>query len=174
MKKINRAELVSILNDISGARALTVCFASAPKMLVKSRINKVPNPFRDNVNKIRTYNCMVNFSYENSVNRQRSREGKEVNFVAQDSYGSHIGDNRIIIEHHGQLYMQVKLQKVVKSYYKNIATDRLIKPSQLEEFFSPRKPSKSQGLSSEVKVIRIKIDNITELRHAGEIYEVTD
>ena len=176
MVQITRQELVSMLKAIKGARAATFVYESAPKMLVKSKIDKVANPFRDDVIKHRVHNVMLNFDYTNSVNRQRAREGKEDagEFVAQAGWGEHTGDNRIIVELHGREYIQVKLQKVIKTEYRQISNGSMIDAATLSEFFSTRKPSSNQGVDRAVDVLKIKVDNVLEFRHAGEVYEIID
>lgn len=174
MKQITRAEMIDILNGIKGAKPVTFEFSSPPNMLAKSRINGQPNPFRGDINKVRKYNVIVNFIYENSVNRQRDREDKTADFVAGTNWGEHTGDNRIIIENKDKQYVQCKLERVLDTHYEKISNGAMVDDAALSEFFSDRKASAGQGVDDEILVIRILADNITAFTHNKERYEIID
>jgi len=175
MKQITRAEMIKLLNDIRGAKPITFEFASAPNMLAKSKIDGTPNPFRNDINKVRKYNVIVNFIYENSVNRQRDREGKDADFTAgQLPFGRHTGDNRVVITNKGCDYIQCKLEKVVEQHYEKISTGALVDDAQLADFFSTKKASEGQGTDKAIIVMTILTDNVTAFTHNKERYEIID
>jgi hypothetical protein len=174
MKQITRIEMIEILNGIKGAKPVTFEFSSPPNMLAKSRVTGEPNPFRNDISKVRRYNTIVNFIYENSVNRQRDREDKTANFVAGTNWGEHVGDNRVVIENKDKFYIQCKLEKVIEQHYQKISNGALVNDEALAEFFSDRKGSEGQGLDKEVMCIRILADNITAFTHNKERYEIID
>lgn len=174
-QEISREQMIDILNAIKGCRAITIEFASAPKMLVKSKIDKTPNPFKNDITKVRRYNGMVNFEYENSVNNQREREGGEKNFkVGQASYGNHVGDNRIVVEHDDGIrkYIQFKLERVIEQHYEKISDGSLVDNQALADFFSDRPVNKGQGVDKSIKIQRILWTNITAFVHNKTRYEI--
>jgi hypothetical protein len=99
MKTIGVNELRCKLLEVKGAKAVSVVTITVP--LMNKRVNGEANPFYDRVKK-RTYrSCMIGFRYENSVNNQREREGKEVDFVAAPrKWGVHL-DGTPLIDQNG-------------------------------------------------------------------------
>jgi len=176
-QEITRDQMIEILNAIKGCKPVTIEFASPPKMLTKSKVDKSPNPYRDDVLKVRRYNGMVNFEYENSVNNQREREGGEKDFkVGQASYGTHVGDNRIIVEHEDGIrkYVQFKLENVIEQHYEKISDGSLIDTQSLSDFFSDRPANKGQGVEKSIKIQRILATNIKAFVHNKVRYEIID
>ena len=174
MADITRPEMIKILNSIKGAKPITFEFDSPPTMRATSKEDGKSNPYKNDITKKRRYNCMINFDYGNSVNRQRAREYKEENFKAGETWGGHTGDNRVLIDHNGHLYVQCKLERVVEQHFEKISTGAMVDPAALAEFFSDRSASNGQGVERTIKVIRIKATNITAFTHNKIRYEIVD
>jgi hypothetical protein len=178
MKRINRNEVANFFNAIKGCTAVTIEFQSVDSKVRKtSRQDRtIRNPFEGNIEKWRKYNGMVNFDYENSVNRQRGREGVEGEFkTASRSWGGHTGDNRVLIEKDGNFYIQLKLEKVVDQKYVRVDNGREIPQAELVDFLPAPRPSASrQGVERQVKPLSIAIANMIAFKAFGDEYVIVD
>jgi hypothetical protein len=108
---------------------------------------------------------VLNFDYENSVNRQLEREGKEANFESQGrSWGQREGN---LIEHNGNYYLQIKVQGTSDSVFRYNGVE--IEKAVLEPFLQESsKPHTQEALEKEVVVRDVKLENVRAIRIAGE------
>jgi hypothetical protein len=162
MKQITKAELIKMIDETKGATFVSVDIESDPRM------KKAYNPYMGAV-KLVTLSGAINFDYENAVNNQLQREGKEADFTSKPrSWGIHEGN---WITHKGQHYLTVKVQSNSEPVYmldgKVISTDE-VKPYLPES----SKPHTQAALDKEVVVRDIKIESIKKLRMAGEEFEI--
>ncbi len=171
-KQITRAQLVDMLNDIKGAKPVTIEFNTVPKMNVKDRVTKEPNQYLNDLTKYGRYNVILNFDYENSVNRQLTREDKQADFETQASWFEHVGDNRVIVERNMQLYVQCKLEKVLDQNYKRISNGLMVDENELTNFFATKSTSNNQGTDKKIIPLTIAVNNIIAVNHNKVRYEI--
>jgi hypothetical protein len=162
MNTITKSELIEKINNIKGTTFISIDIESDPKM------RKTNNPYYGAI-KTSTLSGAINYDYENSVNNQLDREGKERNFEAQSrKWGTHNG-NWII--HNDNHYLHMKVQSNSNISYilngDNIDID-LLKPFLPEH----KKPNTQEALEKEIVCRDIKIDNIKKIRLNGDEYKI--
>lgn len=165
--KISIDELKTLLLNSTGAVISTLDTKTIPRM------RKTNNPFIGDCFKVSTVNVIINFNYENSVNRQRDREESATDFKGQErKWGTYEGG--VFVQHKGNMYLQAKVEKVLNTKY--IHEDGSLYSesdvSKLKEYFPPHNPSKTQDLQREVVMRNYKIDNIIGIRCYGKSYKV--
>jgi len=104
-------------------------------------------------------NGVINFDYENAVNRQQVREGTEPGFEAKErKWGKHI--TRAVIEHKDKFYVQIRENKTYGHEYS--LNGELIEYNKLKAFITPKKvvpvEESHQGVEEEIKVRDVKLD----------------
>ena len=168
--------LINFLRELKGATPATIVMETRPKMNKFGRTpdennEKVPNPFLDRIVKRTRMNVFLNTDYENSVNRQLSRENKDADFDAQQrAWGEHI--TKSLIFHEGHYYLQVKVEKTYSAEYIDTRNGSTISIEDLREFMPPIHHSQTQGTDKEIKVISIKVENLISMGAKGEQYEI--
>ena len=135
-------------------------------------MRKTGNPFYGRVTKTSTVNGMIGFKYENSVNNQRKRENIGKEFVAEPrKWGVRIAGTPIV-EHKGQSYLEVKVQRVFDTVYcvdNRLACDEEIKA--IKGFFPTNKDNR-QEVEKPVILRDYCLDSINEIRIAGKWYTI--
>jgi len=175
-KKLVQSQFVQYLINLKGAKPATIVTETRPKMNKYARTpnannEKDANPFLGHIVKRTRMNIMLNVNYENSVNRQRGREGVTEAFESQQrSWGVHVSPS--IIEHNEQFYLQYKLEKKYESEFIDTRTGKEIHLNQLLDFMPPRSKSKTQGTEKAIIVNTAKISGITSMNVAGDKIEV--
>lgn len=159
--KILVSQLVELLLASKGAKILTLETETQPKM------RKTGNPFLGAV-KVAQVNCVVNFNYANSVNKQRVREDKEADFEAEPrKWGERI-QGTPIVEHKGQYYLEAKIEN---SKSKFILNGQEIPEDQIQPYLYSSKSSR-QGVEKEVKLRDFKLDSVKGIKYQGKHYEI--
>lgn len=127
-------------------------------------------------------NVQINISYENAVNARLEKADKEADFLSDKlSYGSYVGESKIVIEHNGEFYIRV--YQINNNLGKNVVFEKMngqhLTDSEvdlLKKEFLKEKPSfvKSQDLSAEeaAKPNNYKLTSICEVSIDGETYRV--
>ena len=158
MKTITKTELIEKLNAIKGTTFISLDMVTAPRM------RKTGNPYMG-ATKTVSLSGAFNFDYENSVNNQLEREGKEANFESQGrAWGQREGN---LIEHKGVHYVQLKVQGSSEPVFRYEGKE--ISKDVLEPFLQEsHKPHTQESLEKEVVVRDVKLDNIKAIRVAGE------
>lgn len=138
------------------------------------------NPFVDRVIKNTTGTSVILFSnsktngYENMVKRRLSNEGKDPSdfVLSPPKWGTRIEDTPII-EHNGEYYLEVILQKVGNQIYLVDNNGQFVETTKESIFGLPkeRDDEKSQGgLETKVMICRYKLSSITGIRANGSEY----
>lgn len=117
---LSRDELKQVLFGVRGAKPVTITARTVPKLKggMKNRLN--------GLEKLSRVNGIINFSYENAVNKQRQREDNDEKFEAEPrKWGVRLFDN----ERH-MLPLVAKEPELSSPYVtfedlKRIATDKL-------------------------------------------------
>ena len=174
---ITTAELAEKLVSPRGGNRITVKIKSTPKMLVKGRDSKLPNPFGV-VTKVTTMHGMIGSSYSNGVNNQLVREGKDADFVPQSHrWATHyVGalmtankDNALVLAFRG-----LEAKHTNKSVFFD-ANDKELTREELAEYLPvPRSGNQSQGTDKEVIWITPKLASIIEVVMDGVTYKIAN
>ena len=168
--KINKAELKNmLLNWNFGAQPVSIQYLTSPK------INKDGKKLFGDVVKIANVGGMIGYDYENSVNLQLIREGKEPNFKRLPLWnGKGIHKSTALVEHvdNGNEYLSYKYQQTFRSFL----FDSLLNPitnEELKEYFY--KSSKNQYFVNQnmIEPRTVKLDNIRKLKFKKTTYIVT-
>lgn len=127
------------------------------------------SPFHGRVKKISKMSCIINFSYENSVNNQRGREGIETLFeAAPRKWGARVVGTPLV-RHKDQYYLEVKVEKVLSSFFlvDGMPRDR----SELEGAIRQGGEGR-QGVDNPVILRDVSLLNIREITIGGVHYNI--
>jgi len=176
-KVISVETLKNFLNDGGSATFATISAQLEQKML------KTGNPLRDaEVTKLVTYNVRLNCNYQNAVNNQREREGKEADFVSKEAWHTPLYDcfNGSIAQHKADVniendeekrtYVKMILNSITThNYFVNgiEATEEQVKI--IQQFKQKSNSYGGQDLDNVIPVITVKRENILEIRAGGKI-----
>lgn len=167
-QKITVDELRTHLESVRGNTFATIVAETLPKVP-----KGCPYP---GLRKLSQVNVAIGFNYENSVNRQRDREGIEEAFEAQPrQWGTRINGTPLV-EHTNKdgvhrLYLETKIQKTLGHQYRDAEGNDLA-DEDVEEFLrAPSKPA-TQGTAKEVMVRDYGLDSIVEITLLGETYAI--
>lgn len=162
MKTISKSELIERINEVKGTTIVSIDVVTEPRM------RKTDNPYLGAMKTV-SLSGVINFDYENTVNKQLQREGKEPEFKAQErAWGVHEGN---WITHKGEYYMQVKVQGASEPvyYYKGCELPKTALQPFLQE---SSKPHTQESVEKEVVVRDVKLSNIKVIRALGDEYLV--
>lgn len=163
MKTVTRDELVKLIDSEKGSEMVAIHVTTEPTM------RKTGNPYVGTV-KHQSLSGVIGYDYENSVNNQLVREGKEADFVAQPrSWGVRL-DNRWVM-HKEERYLTIKVQGAGPATYTLNGTE--IEIEKLKPFIPEKKHASTQD-DIEKKVIHrdIKLSNVEAITMKGETYRV--
>jgi hypothetical protein len=166
-KKITVKELVEILATWNkGAKPASIQYVTEPKLTKEGKAR-----FGD-VIKFAHVGCMIGYNYENSVNNQLEREGKEREFLSQPLWNGKGKRISTALSKHiekGQFYLTYKAQQTMRSLY----FDSTLKPipnSLIKAYFPKSDPAKSQGVDKPVYHREIAIEHIKRLKYDGKTF----
>ena len=162
MQKISTVELVTALRQNKGCEIATIITNTEPTM------RKTGNPFVG-LRKISEMNCMIGFDYQSCVNRQRTREEIEAEFIAQPRKWGQRVDTKTV-EHKGETYLSILPQRCLSTVYK--LGDRIIDKAELSPWLNEPSHSETQGTEKEVVYRDVKITNVKQIKFRGMVCEV--
>jgi len=170
MKTVTKSQLGAIIQAQRGAVICTL------DTLTDARLKKTGNPLASvGVLKASRVNGILNFEYEDAVNRQQGREGGPQDFtVSARKWGTPLPGARWMIEHQGRLYVQLKVERATqKPRYMRADNHRYIAAATVKPFL-PKKYSsaEAQGVEREVVVRDYALDSVRVARIGGEVYRV--
>jgi hypothetical protein len=166
--------LISILLHINMSKFAEVTAITEPKINKSKKvekdgkIEKVLNTKFFGIEKISKMNVNFGGIYKNAVEKKMEKEGIEGDYTpAPLSWGQHYRDSRVIIEHKGNFYAQLRpLRADFVSYRwaenKEDMTEEEIK--EMKTFFPKKKEGTRQPSKDKVIIRTIKISNIREIR----------
>ena len=161
--KITSAEAINIINrNVKGTSTISIDLDSP--MDGKGKMHKTGNPFFGlGVIKRVTLSGMIGFDYENSINRQAGREGKEEREAKSRAWGT-LTENRLFVEHKGAYYLQMKVQSSSSPVFL-MPDGTEVESSAIRPFIPEKSKSSSQAdLDKEIIVRDVKMENITGMR----------
>jgi len=150
------------------------------KMVVKSRITKVANPF-DVIYKYSSNTYGLNYNYADQVNKQREREGIEEEYEVLKPYGKH-HVTRMILQSdkdENQYYLQIAINSANKgkaTYFDK--KGNVLKLEDIKEYLDVSEfkhyKSKRQGTEKEIKPLTPKLQTIVKMKMGRFAYNETD
>lgn len=158
--KISRSELIGLISTTRGAKVCTVVYNT------DARLRKTGNPHKA-VQKRVVMNGMVGYKYAHALEKKTAEAGlnpADAREVHDRTWGTRVGDTPLI-EHNGKSYMDVMINNVIESVYKDTETGKILPFNKVKDFL----PNKNSSL---VKVANICIDNIESIKIGGECYEI--
>ena len=165
--KITRDKMIALLHASKGAKMVTIISQTDPGK------NKA---CKGNCIKQSTTNGVINFHYENAVNRQQGREGGPQDFEAKPrKWGERIKGTPLVT-HKGNTYLELKVERALSTEYFIVQPGGVLAPCQksdVEEWLRPTRSNAShQGVQKEVVLRDYKIDNIVVIRMGGIEYHL--
>jgi hypothetical protein len=168
-KNITKAELIEMLRNWNfGAQPVSIQYVTEPKLTKEGKAK-----FGDVV-KIANVGGMVGYVYENSVNNQLEREGKEREFMAQPLWkgaGKRISTALSTHVSKGTFYLTYKAQQTFRALHFDSALN-LIPNAIIKQYFPVSDPAKYQGTETAVYHREISIDNVKRLKFKQTTYVV--
>lgn len=167
-EKITKAQLIQLLlNWNYGAQPAAVQYVTSPKL------NKEGKAKFGDVTRIANIGIMLGYSYSSSIVKQKERENKLAEFMAQPLWngkGKRLSPALSTHIDKGTFYMSYKAQQTFKSFHFDTALN-LIPVALLKPFF-PVNNYKSQGTDKPIYHREISIDNIRRLKFRKTTYEL--
>jgi len=169
VQAIREDQLVDLMRNNKGATPVTIVARTEPGM------NKTGNPYMGKVFKVSRVNGMIGFRYENAVNKQLAREGEVADFVAKPrKWGTHI-DGTPLIEHKGNYYLEMKVEKSLDHRYEDASGNELddVTLDLVRAFMPVKNKPVSQGTEKEIICRNYKVEKILSITYRGTCYLVT-
>lgn len=170
VKKITKEQFIEMLKNWKyGAQPVSVQYVTSPKL------NKLGKSKFGNVIKIANVGGMIGYVYENSVNNQKEREGKERDFLAQSLWkgkGKRLSTALSMHIEKGKYYLTFKHQQTFKSFFFDSQLN-MVNINELKSCFYDNTP-KNQGVDegNEIHHREILIDNIRKIKFRKTTYEI--
>jgi hypothetical protein len=162
MEKITVSGMIEAVRSIKGATFATLTTCTVPQM------NKTGNPFK-NVTKVSEMNCVVGFDYSKAVNRQRTREELEADFLASPRKWGQRADLKTVV-HNGKTYLSINPQRVLSVQY--FADGKPVDKADLSPWLKEPAPSQTQGTEKEIVYRDVLAENVKLIKFAGRVCEV--
>lgn len=164
-------QLANLLQTIKGATPIAFSSLTSPAQ------RKTGNPFGE-IRKLSVVQAMTGADYENSVNRQLAREGKDqLTFTAKErSWGKRIAPALVAKDDDSAFYLPAHILRTKKPVYL-VRSPRgplvTIEKARIEPFLSPSKSSaEAQGVEREIVYRNYSLTNIVSLSYNGTRYRV--
>lgn len=172
-KKVTKAELIEILKNWRGARAVSVQYFSDSSLTASGK-----KAFPE-LKKIANIGCLIGYNYPNAVNNQREREEKEKDFLSKPLWNGKGKRISLALSTHiekGTYYLTVKHQQTFRSIFFDFGKLEVKSKSELQDFLKKFTPPTNQGVNegSEIHHREISVDNIRKIKgiEAGVTYEI--
>ncbi len=177
-------QLQEMLTSSAGAKIVTIVTITEPEMRKAIKISKetledsvLENPYYNNVIKVSRVNAMINWHYDNAVNAQLKREGKEADFKPKErKWGTRL-HNSPFVSHVRKsdgkncLYLEVKVNSSLGHAYYNPSTGLQIPMEHVEPFLKEKSSSKEyQGTDKEIILRDYDVANIATIVFDGNGY----
>jgi len=176
MKNITRAQLRSVLLAVKGSTFFSLLqYTEAQKSKAKAA---------QKVFKLSPVAGLIGSSYEQQVKNQGKREGvsNAGDFKAKPSHYApeRTGDKNCPVVHlksnPSQLYISYRPEKVVGEGVRYFTNGKEVTKAEVAHLLRPpsAKPSTQSHIEGEVKIRRVKFENIRELTVNNETYRIID
>ena len=170
--KISIETLKAFINDGGKATHGKIVAVVEQKMLKRG------NPLKDaEVTKLVTYMARLNNNYQNAVNNQRLREGKEGNFESKENWFTTIFDsfNGSLVAKKSDLnchYLKMIVNYAVTHTYFVNGIEATAEQIETIKQFKQKSSAANQNLDTEIIVRTIKTDNIISIKTGGQELEL--
>jgi hypothetical protein len=168
-KRITKAQLIEMLMNWNfGAQPVSLQYVTEPKLTPEGKAKF------GNVTKIANVGGMVGYVYENSVNNQLEREGKEREFMAQPLWkgaGKRLSTALSTHVTKGTFYLTYKAQQTFRALHFDNALN-FIPSAVIKQYFPASDPAKYQGTETAIYHREISIDNVKRLKFQKTTYVV--
>lgn len=157
---ISVSELAGLIVTTKGAKVCTVTYVT------DARLRKTGNPHK-NVEKRVVMNGMLNYKYAAALEKRLALAGENPvsgREIHDRTWGTRVGDTSLI-EYNGKNYMDVMVNRIVETVYKDTDTGKELSYDEVKDFL----PNKDGSL---VKVANIGLDKIQKVKVGGVEYEV--
>lgn len=170
MKAISQAELEDLFFATDKTQFVSFVSVTCPAM--RKRQNPYPN-----AKKVSLVVGVVNWTYSKTVNRQRGREQKTMNFRAMErTWGTRIKGTPLVsyvcgAEGETRLYLEVKVERRSFLYFDS-ETHQRIDEELILPFLREHEPNSRQGVDREIILRDYRLLHIAELTIGGAQYRV--
>lgn len=167
MKSISQRELEALFFATDKTQFVSFVAVTSPAM------RKRENPHPD-ARKVSWVNGVLNFTYSKTVNRQRGREQKRMDFTALErKWGMRVKNTPLVshctVEGESRLYLEVKVERRRWLYF-DPKTNTQINEDVLAPFLREPEDNPRQQLDVEVIMRDYRLTNIAALNMGGEEY----
>lgn len=169
--KVTKDQLKSLLLDWHyGAQPASVQYITDPNWVnVEAKRNFC------NIKKIANVNCFLGAIYENSVNNELEREGKERDFIAKPLWnGKGQRVNGVLAFHpeKNEYYLSIKPQRTLKSIFFDTEKLDIVSKDAISNFLKPYVAPENQGVNEgkEIPHREITLSNIRRLKFKKTTY----
>jgi hypothetical protein len=190
---ITKSELINIIKEVEQKHKGTNFFSVT--QVTRESSNKAPSPSfvlpglkhgKAYFAKVSQVNGQIGFDYTAAVNRQREREGKTTDFVAQKSVYDDVEGSTSLRQKEGQIYLRYLpvaisasfspvLVKANKENPNSSSDFEVTNKDEVSQYKSPSKGSASyQGVEKGIEPRIISIDSIAAININGTDYFITD
>lgn len=165
---ISQSTLADFLLGITHAEPVSFSALVIPKF------RKTGNPFSE-IFKFSTVNAFTGADYENSVNRQLAREGKDqLEFHAKErSWGNRISP--ALVENHGKLYLVAQIQRTGHPVYlarKDGGKLAIVAKAAIASFLAPITHAENQGTEKEILYRNYGLASIIAMNAKGHRFRI--
>lgn len=167
-------ELAAKLRERRGAFMVTLTTNTDARSLKKDRGTGEPNPY-GKIRKESQVNGIVNFNYENAVNRQREREGgvdAPAFAAAARRNGERIKGTPFVMSSRGNVLLRLKVERATVTP-RYLAADGTPIPKIPGLLPAPRKDSGRQEVKKEIIERDYALDSVVGITVNGTTYDVT-
>lgn len=142
------------------------------------KLPKSNNPFGGSVRCHQTLNGVFGFNYEKSVNRQAEKDGLSIRIAQSRTWGK-VDETGVFVDHNGKEYIQLKVEKQLDNNnthpkYYLADTGAELDAEAVRNARPKSKSSTQEGLSKEVIVRDINLDNVKSVKMFGQVIEITN
>ena len=151
---ISQDKLFGMLYKLPSSEIVTIYTNTDARLRKTSKHDKtVKNPFKI-IRKCSKVNGLFNVDYQNCVNNQLNREGKETDFESTPKqWGEKINDSRVCMQHVTDEGYQQYIQFNPRNYLDGFYVDNngiKVEKETLEPFISDKKHTSRQGTDTEI------------------------
>jgi len=176
MRVVNLPEFMELVHERRGAQPVTLCTETVPSM------NKTDNPFYDKIKKCfrvkkRSWvNGMIGWSYQNSVNNQREREGHTETFAAQPrKWGERIPGSPLV-RNKELYYLELKVERSVEAplyYLDGELVENEERLDEIKSYLVKKKQALTQETDKEIILRDYALTSLLSIKLGGEEYRVS-
>lgn len=172
---ITKEDLVQVMTESESRGTTFVSFEAETdaRCVKKNRETGEPRPeeWGAKILKRSRVNGVLGYDYENSVNNQRSREGKDSDFQKEERrWGVRL--DRVWVSHKGELYFTIKVERSLESprYFTESGVEI---PAEDVKPYLPKKSSSSrQGTDKEIIHREYKLSSLRGITINKVSYEI--